>query len=279
MKTILKLLPLMLSLVIFSCNDLSKEEIQEKKEILQVYEENKKNLESIDNELKNSIQIHAKVSDSLKLSDELMSQNLVPGENLKKLMKSKFIENEFRYDLMKVIGHSAKLISSTDKEQIYNVELFNYLNDSAKAEVKYPNENGILEEVKITSKMSAALNFFIGSASLENNEIFHSIISQTANIIIDENQINLEKIKREFPNSQSRQNVELITSVTVTEFMNKKYVKREKKIKVSQFPLIKSGVSLGSDFFTESSRLRRRFKVSIQTTPIEDIIQRIGNRS
>ena len=235
------------------------------------------NLNSFDQKLKNSIFLEVELPEQSKVAEELLKEN-VDIENLDDLIDRKFIKSNFRYDLFKVIGHSAKPIVNSNPVKVYEVEIFNYMIDSVKPEIIYPGEAGLLEEIKITKNMTASLSFFIGSGSLENNEIYHGTISETAAVIIDENEIDLDKIKKTFPTEESRSNVELITSITVTEFLHKKYKKREKKIKVKEFPVIKSGVSLGTGFYTENSSLKKKYKISINTTSIQDIISRIQNK-
>ncbi len=243
------------------------------KEELQLQNKIQEKLNSFDQRIEETLLIKVEIADSLKISNELKEDPTI-NKGLEGLIDDKFINDKFRYDLLKVIGHSAKLKSTTNNIKVYNVQPFNYLKDKPKPKITYPNENGLLSELKITNKMTSTLNFFGIKSGLTNEEIYYGTVSETANLIIDDKLLDLPKIKRQFTTEESRKGVELITMVTVTEFLHKKYTKRERKIKVKEFPLIKSGVSLGKDFFTENSFLKRTFKVSIETTPIDEIISR-----
>lgn len=269
-------LNLFLISILLACN--SEENINTKSSVdesLKNSEEEIFKINSFEAKAKESITLTAILPEQLKINNELSKENS-NFKDFSDLIDNKYINDKFRYDLFKVVGHSAKLVRSTDSIKVYNVEIFNYMIDSVKPEITYPGDRGLLDEVKITKEMAFTLSFFVGNSSLEDKEIFHGTISETANVIIDEKEINIDKILRVFPTENSRKNVDLITRVTVTEFIYKKYKKREKRIKIKEFPLIKSGVTLGTDFFTETSSVKKRYKVSIDTTPIQDIINRSG---
>ncbi|TXE11595.1 hypothetical protein FUA26_05880 [Seonamhaeicola algicola] len=270
------LLIILLSLLT-SCNDENVDSETQAKidEEIKLQKEEQEKLNIIDKSIGKSMVVQVEIPDSLKIFEELQSDQFV-NKGLSDLVDGKFINDKFRYDLLKVIGHSAKLISSNDNKEVYNVEPFNYLKDKPKPEITYPGDNGLLSELKITNKMTATLSFFGIEGGITNEEIYYGSISETANIIIDDKQMDVTKILSQFSTEESREGVELITRVTVTEFLHKKYKKRDKKIKVKEFPIIKSGVSLGTEFFTENSSLERTFKVSINTTSINDIIARLG---
>ena len=267
-----------LTYILIGCDNYVDKETQKLiNEKIEFYEKQKSKSDLVNQTLQNSILIEAEIPDEIKISEELGTSNLDGNREIMDLMDDKFIKSQSRYDLLKIAGHTTKLVSSDSKTKVYEVDIFSYLNDTIKPKVINPGVNGLLSEFKITNKMTATLNFFIGEGSLNNSEIYHGTVSETANIIIDEKELDLNKIKRVFITPESRKNIELITRVTVTEFLHKKYKKREKKIKVKEFPLIGSGVSLGTEFFTETSSLNKSFKVSIDTTPIEEIIIRLEN--
>lgn len=268
-----------LILLIASCDNYVDKVTQQKiDEKLAIYEEERVERENLENSIKKSIQIEAEIHDSLRLKDELKIASFNGNKkNIQDLIDDKFIKSQSRYNLLKIVGHTAKLVNENDTIKKYEVELFSYLNDTIKPEIINPGDDGLLSELKITKKMTATLNFFIGEGSLNNDEIYHGTVSETSNVIIDEKELDLEKIKNQFSTPASMKDVELITRVTVTEYVHKKYKKREKKIKVKEFPVIGSGVSLGTEFYTETSSMERSFKVSIDTTPIKDILSRLGS--
>ncbi len=273
-----KLFSIIFSLCLFlvGCDNYVDKETQKKiDESLTIQKEQESKRLELEKSFQNKILFEAYIPDEIKITDELQTESFNGDIELKDLLDSKYIKAQSRYNLLKIIGHTAKLIRSEESKKVYEVDLFSYLNDTIKPVVVNPGEKGLLSELKITKKMAASLNFFIGEGSLNNDEIFHGTVSETANVIIDEKELDLNKIKKMFSTVESRKGVELITRITVTEFLHKKYKKREKKIKVKEFPIIGSGVSLGTEFFTETSSLNRSFKVSIDTTPIADIILRL----
>ncbi|SHG30687.1 hypothetical protein [Flagellimonas flava] len=275
------LLVTIIGMTVMSCCDddkVDKKTQQEIDEKLALYEKENLEREDLEGSIQNSIHIEAEIQDEIKISDELKLNKLETTQTIKDLIDDKFIKSQSRYNLLKIVGHTAKLVDENESSKKYEVELFSYLNDSIKPEIINPGKDGLLSELKITKNMTATLKFFIADGSLKDNQIYHGTVSETSNVIIDEKELDLKKLKKEFKTPKSMKNVELITRVTVTEYVHKKYNKRSRKIKVKEFPLIGSGVSLGTEFYTESSRMERSFKVSIDTTPIEDIIRRLDKK-
>ncbi|WP_160114742.1 hypothetical protein [Aquimarina sp. AU474] len=176
----------------------------------------------------------------------------------------------YRGDLRNLIG----LIATKDNTGKYTVGGVDFKKDSADIELKAP-EGGKLKEYKYDRNQITSINWLL-SVSLEDNELAHFTLEDISRAVLGTPNIDYEKITNSF--KLTDQNIDrkyLIAIATVTAITSKKYTKRTRKIKVSEFPLVGSAISAGNELFTSNLEFQRDYRVGMRLIPIKSILEEL----
>ncbi len=173
--------------------------------------------------------------------------------------------DDYREDLPKLVG-----LIATKNDDDYSVGIISFLKDSAKLTMAVPKD-GVLLERNLEKKDEKKLGWIL-SFDLEDNQILQYIIEDQARVVLDDKNINLDKLKRIFDKSNWK-NHYLITLATSTAITYRSLRKVGKAIKVGDIPLLGSAISANSSIYISESSMQRNFKVGLRLVPVQTILE------
>ncbi|OCK42542.1 hypothetical protein BA195_10220 [Tenacibaculum soleae] len=154
-------------------------------------------------------------------------------------------------------GKSTMLISDFKKDKLKRVQFI--------------PKNGEIETFKYKKGDDTNLGLFL-SANVKSEEIIEYSTSDISRLVISDKEINLTKLKlklTELEKNYKNCTFKIISGATVTQITSRKFIKKDKKIKASSFPVLGSAFTFDKHFYISTENYKRVYRIGLSTFNVD----------